>query len=171
MPLPSRIYVAAGSGGTLAGLLAGIRLAALPVEVVGIQIVPSPAITRLSVAFLANATLERLSEAAPRLLVPKISPTEVLLDDRFLSGGYGVPTPEGLAARRLFADLEAIPLEDTYTAKTAAALIADAASRTAAGRGPLLFWNTFNSAPPPPLPDWHALPDAYHPFFALRDDP
>jgi 1-aminocyclopropane-1-carboxylate deaminase/D-cysteine desulfhydrase-like pyridoxal-dependent ACC family enzyme len=49
---------------------------------------------------------------------------EIEVDDRFLGEGYGIPTPEGLAAIRLLARLEGLLLDPVYTGKAMAGLIA-----------------------------------------------
>ena len=46
------------------------------------------------------------------------------VDDRFVGGGYGVPTPESRDAIELVARSEGILLDPTYTAKAMAGLIA-----------------------------------------------
>jgi 1-aminocyclopropane-1-carboxylate deaminase/D-cysteine desulfhydrase-like pyridoxal-dependent ACC family enzyme len=49
---------------------------------------------------------------------------EIEVDDSFLGEGYGIPTPEGLAAIRLLARLEGFLLDPVYTGKAMAGLIA-----------------------------------------------
>ena len=49
---------------------------------------------------------------------------EIEVDDSFLGEGYGIPTPEGLAAIRLLARLEGLLLDPVYTGKAMAGLIA-----------------------------------------------
>jgi hypothetical protein len=42
---------------------------------------------------------------------------EIEVDDSFIGEGYGIPTPEGLAAIRLLARLEGLLLDPVYTAR------------------------------------------------------
>jgi 1-aminocyclopropane-1-carboxylate deaminase/D-cysteine desulfhydrase-like pyridoxal-dependent ACC family enzyme len=49
---------------------------------------------------------------------------EIEVDDSFLGEGYGIPTPEGMAAIRLLARLEGLLLDPVYTGKAMAGLIA-----------------------------------------------
>ena len=50
-------------------------------------------------------------------------PEEVHVDDAFVGGGYGHPTPACLAAIRLLARLEALLLCPVYTGKAMAGLL------------------------------------------------
>ena len=168
MPEPAAIIVALGSGGTLAGLALGCRLAGLQSRIVGVLVtdILPPSAARL--ARLARATLARLRRADPSLPAVDIRPDDIAIERDFLGGGYGAPTEAGIAAARAFADSEGIELEPTYTAKALAALLDLAARPTWRGR-PLLFWNTYSSVDPAAavsrLPDWHELPPAFHQFF------
>ena len=63
------------------------------------------------------------------------------IDDRFVGGGYGVPTPQSTEAIELCARREALFLDPTYTAKAMAGLIAKARAGEL-GSGTTLFWHT-----------------------------
>jgi D-cysteine desulfhydrase len=69
---------------------------------------------------------------------------EVDLRDDWYGPGYGHGTPAASAAIARAAE-SGLVLESTYTGKAFAAFLA----RLAACRGPVLFWNTFNSHPLP----------------------
>jgi 1-aminocyclopropane-1-carboxylate deaminase/D-cysteine desulfhydrase-like pyridoxal-dependent ACC family enzyme len=71
---------------------------------------------RANIERIATATRERLG-GPPRF-------AEIEVDDRFVGEGYGIPTPEGLAAIRLLARLEGLLLDPVYTGKAMAGLIA-----------------------------------------------
>jgi 1-aminocyclopropane-1-carboxylate deaminase/D-cysteine desulfhydrase-like pyridoxal-dependent ACC family enzyme len=64
------------------------------------------------------------------------------VDDTFVGGGYGVPTPASIEAQRLAARNEALFVDHTYTAKGLAGVI----DRIRNGRIPrdatVLFWHT-----------------------------
>jgi len=142
LPAPARIYVPVGTGGTLAGLVAGLRLAGLATRVVGVLVTdilpPNP--ERL--AAQARATLRflhRLDAKLPRLAIGA-SDFELIRDQ--LGPGYGAVTPAALRAVQIAAEA-GVALETTYTGKCMAALLARLPS--ASPEQPILFWNTYNA--------------------------
>ena len=64
------------------------------------------------------------------------------VDDRFVGGGYGIPTPESQEALELTARSDAVILDPTYTSKAMAALIAAIRRRELPDRETVLFWHT-----------------------------
>ncbi len=164
LPEPAAVFVALGTGGTVAGLLAGLRLGGLASRLVGVLVTdilpPSP--HRL--LRMARACLARFAADRPITL----SARDVEIERRFVGLGYGAPTDAGSTATRLLATHEGIALETTYTGKCLAALLARAGEPELQER-PLLFWNTFSGvAPALPgggLPDPGALPRAFRRFF------
>jgi len=142
LPEPAEIWVAVGTGGTLAGLVAGLALAGLRSRVVGVLVTdilpPSP--TRL--ARMARACLRLLQRAAPRLPRPAIHVDAFGFVRSQLGPGYGAATDAARAAVAAAAD-QGLRLETTYTGKCLAGLLERA--RQAGSPGPLLFWNTFNA--------------------------
>jgi D-cysteine desulfhydrase len=142
LPEPLRLYVAVGSGGTLAGLVAGLRLAGIATRVVGVLVTdilaPSPA--RLAAA--ARATLRLLRALDPELPVPAIASADFDLLRDELGPGYGAPTPAAERAVALAAQA-GLALETTYTGKCLAALLARAGE--ASPEAPVLFWNTMSA--------------------------
>ncbi len=165
MPEPDAIFVPLGSGGTLAGLALGLRLAGLRTRVVGVLVTdilpPSPA----RLARLARACARRLAPDVPAVAIDA-GDFDVVRD--FVGPGYGAPTPAAEEARDLLGRLEGIGLETTYTAKCLAALLHLAGTPPYRNRT-LLFWNTFSGVDPgaalPALPDPRTLPPALHRFF------
>ncbi len=142
LPEPARIHVPGGTLGTAAGIALGLALAGVHSSVVITRVV-SPTITN-------EPRLRRLVEGTSALLAAAgiSSPTadevlrSVVLDPEQLGRGYGHATPAGHAAAERFADAGLL-LEPTYTAKTAATLLAAGPEG-----GPILFWNTFSSVEP-----------------------
>jgi 1-aminocyclopropane-1-carboxylate deaminase/D-cysteine desulfhydrase-like pyridoxal-dependent ACC family enzyme len=148
LPEPAAVFVALGSGGTVAGLLAGLRLGGLQSRVVGVLVTdilpPSPGrLVRLARACLAHY--------APNAGV-SIRGSDLDVERRFLGSGYGAVTPEATAARRTLEECEGIPLETTYTGKCLAALLRHASMPALRGR-PVLFWDTFSSMEPSNVPE------------------
>lgn len=145
LPPPDWIVVAAGSGSTLAGLLAGLSQTALRSSLIGVCVAPNPAIRPIVMTqALAVAKLRDVS----------FRPAEVnarLHFDRSRIGkGYGHPVevPEFVwnAARDL-----GLRLDPTYTAKALAAAC-ELAVRLGAGSR-VLYWQTLSSTLPPGLED------------------
>ena len=68
--------------------------------------------------------------------------TAIEVDDRFVGGGYGVPTDESREAIALAARTEAVFLDPTYTAKAMAGLIAYVRQQRVVEGQTVLFWHT-----------------------------
>jgi D-cysteine desulfhydrase family pyridoxal phosphate-dependent enzyme len=133
---PDWIVFPSSSGGTQAGLTLGARLFGYKGKVLGISVdQPGPRL-RQDVAALAGVTADLLAEEL------SFSPDDILVDDSFLGGGYGVMGEPELEAIRLFARTEGLLLDPVYTARAAAGLI-DLTHRGffAAGQT-VLFWHT-----------------------------
>ena len=138
-PEPGTIVVPLGSGGTAAGLLAGLAQTPLQSRILAVRTVNRLFANHYQTARLANQTLKLLQKlgAQPRPL----DPARLEVDDGFFGDGYGVPTPESEKSVILAEKLEGWELETTYTGKTLAVLITNGQ----AWRPPVLWWNTFSS--------------------------
>jgi D-cysteine desulfhydrase len=125
---PGVIVVATGSGGTLAGLLAGRRTESGcrggGWRIVGATVSRPPADIQDTVAGLVGA-LVGIGE------VPEI------VDAR--GPGFGVPSPEGERAARVGWATEGLVLDSTYTAKAFAVVLDVMASGY---DHPIVFWHT-----------------------------
>jgi D-cysteine desulfhydrase len=169
LPEPAEIYVAVGSGGTHAGLVAGLALAGLRTRVVGVLVTdilpPSPR----KLARMARGTLRELHRRLPRVPQPAFERDFDFVRSQ-LGPGYGAATPAARAAVATAAGL-GLETETTYTGKCLAAVI-ERLRGGVAPRGPILFWNTFNAVDvekraPAPL-DPLALPRSLRRFLARR---
>jgi 1-aminocyclopropane-1-carboxylate deaminase/D-cysteine desulfhydrase-like pyridoxal-dependent ACC family enzyme len=136
---PTHVYVSTLDT-THAGLLLGLRGAGSSLSL--------RAISPNERAIFADRTIEaevaRLIEEAGRLLglsVP-IAADEIVTSTAHVGTRYGDITDEGVAAMRLFARTEAIVLDPVYTAKAAAALIADVEAGMFAPTDVVVFWHT-----------------------------
>jgi 1-aminocyclopropane-1-carboxylate deaminase/D-cysteine desulfhydrase-like pyridoxal-dependent ACC family enzyme len=161
LPLPDAVVVGLGSGGTVAGLLAGFAIHGIRSRIVAIRIVPRLLIGGGRTLALARATVRRLGARIPL----KIMRQNLEVDARYLGAGYGHPTPWGARATEL-ASGEGLMLEPTYTAKAFAAAL-DRVARGGSKR--VLFWHTFSSVPLEPLlaraPTGEELPPALRALF------
>ncbi len=150
-PRPDRIFVAAGTLGTAAGLAVGLAAAGVldaGTHLVAVAVVEAIITNRSRLAGLVQrvvAHLERHGRGAATLRAA--SRAELVLEERALGAGYGHPTFAARHAVALFDHAMGIPLEMTYTGKAAGAI---ALPRRARERGGVdLFWNTVNSRPLP----------------------
>ena len=134
---PDVIIHATSSAGTQAGLVAGCALNGLRTNVMGVSADdPADEIARTvrglvaGVAALLGSTSDALGEAP------------VSVDAAFVGDGYGIPTPASLEAQGLAARNEALFVDNTYTAKALAALIAYVRAGRFRDRETVLFWHT-----------------------------
>jgi 1-aminocyclopropane-1-carboxylate deaminase/D-cysteine desulfhydrase-like pyridoxal-dependent ACC family enzyme len=133
---PDLIVHASSSGGTQAGLVAGCRLHGLDTRVVGISADDASAV-------LEEEVRRILRDLEVLLGLPggSLSTAPIDVDDAFVGGGYGVPTAESREALVLAARREGFFVDQTYTAKAMAGLIARVRAGQP-GRGTVLFWHT-----------------------------
>jgi D-cysteine desulfhydrase/L-cysteate sulfo-lyase len=148
---PEIIVLPTVSGGTLAGLTLGAALAGWSGKIVGI---------------CAGDNAER---AVQRVRAPQHAAAEILgldsndvaeipvvVDDRFVGEGYGIPTSQSVQAIELLARTEGLLLDPVYTSKAMAGLCAlvrehhfDPSVQS------LLFWHTGGTVA------LHAYPDIF----------
>jgi len=133
---PDWIVFPSSSGGTQAGLVAGARLLGYEGKILGISVDEPAAKLKLKVAGLASAVAERLGEQIA------ISPDEILVDDSYVGGGYGVMGEIEREAVYLFARTEGLLLDPVYTGRAAAGLIDLVKRGTFQPGETVLFWHT-----------------------------
>lgn len=149
LPEPSHVVVALGSGGTAAGLLAGMKLAGLRSRLVCVLVNDLVRVDERTVSRLARRTLRLLARHGMKVGDVDVRPTDVRVERGWLGPGYGHPTSAGERATALFAKSD-VALEPVYTAKAAAALL-DLNRRGALGGGPVLYWHTYGRPQGRPL--------------------
>jgi D-cysteine desulfhydrase/L-cysteate sulfo-lyase len=120
-----RIVLPTATGGTQAGLLAG-----LPESVV---------VTGMIVARSADELRPVIAQMATDLGRP-VDPAAIDLDERQLGDGYGRPTHAAAEAADLLARTEAILVDPIYTAKALAGLVAGVRSGAWDGER-IVFWH------------------------------
>ena len=142
VPEPDRLFVAAGTCGTAAGLVVGCRVAGLRTRVTAVRVVARPLANTPLLLWRARrvaALLARLDPAVPRVRIVR---REVDLVGDFVGEGYGAPTRE--AEQALAWAAARLRLETTYSGKALAACLTWCRDRGAGET--VLFWNTHNSA-------------------------
>ena len=135
LPEPDLIVVALGSGGTAAGLLAGLASSKLRTHLVGALVLQLPMARSLTLSLARSA-----SKRNGYPLSQDFS-TRLTIDDRWIGKGYGHATTAGELALAEAATL-GLTLEGTYTAKAFASALAWL--RTTNWRR-ILFWSTFSA--------------------------
>jgi len=151
LPSPDLIVVPLGSGGTCAGLAAGIVRRELRCQVLGVQVVGGVG-PRLAARYLARKVVRRSAPAVRRAELGAC----LRFDATQVGPGYGAPSAAGTRAMAIASEL-GIVLDQTYTAKAFAAvleLLRNASSQQAPTLGrPLriLYWHTLSAAPLEPL--------------------
>lgn len=157
---PAHVYVAAGSGSTLAGLLVGARRAAerlAQARLVGVCVGALSPVIGPKIREFARAAAALL-DATP--LGDGVAADDgVTLDDGQRGEAYGVPTPAALDAIRTAAAADAVIFNPVYTGKAFAALLADVARGAVTAGSTVVFINTGGD----PLVFAHADRLAAHP--------
>lgn len=142
LPEPSHVVVALGSGGTAAGLVAGLKLAGLSSRLVGILVNDLVRVDERTVARLARRTLRLLRDRGASVREVEVAAADVQVERGWLGHGYGHSTPAADRATELLGERENIMLDPVYTAKAVAAML-DLNRRGAFGPGPVLYWHTY----------------------------
>ena len=145
LPEPDLIVAPLGSGGTVAGILAGVLREGLKSNVVGVDVAVSPRLAQPLVIALARLATRRDRGAAGVL---RLSRT-LEVDGSHLGHGYGHATRAGQRATEV-AESIGLGLDPTYTAKTFARVL-DELERPAKRRRVVLYWHTLSSTPFAPL--------------------
>ncbi|MFC4947297.1 1-aminocyclopropane-1-carboxylate deaminase/D-cysteine desulfhydrase [Pseudonocardia sp. GCM10023141] len=125
---PALIVLAVGSGGSSAGLMAGLAAAGLDTPVLGVSVSRPPAEIAAHVQELAAGCAALLGTPAPR--APEI------IDAR--GPGFGTATRRERERARLALHTEGLLLDETYGAEAFSAAV----DQLEAGSGPVLYWHT-----------------------------
>jgi L-cysteate sulfo-lyase len=129
-----------GSTGTQAGLIAGLRAINSPARVLGISVRQPTAVQIDAVFGLAERTAALIGAEG------SVTREDVEVDDRWVGGGYGVPTDSMVEAVRLVASTEGILLDPVYSGKGFAGLLGNIADGTFSESDNVVFLHTGGSA-------------------------
>jgi 1-aminocyclopropane-1-carboxylate deaminase/D-cysteine desulfhydrase-like pyridoxal-dependent ACC family enzyme len=133
---PDWIVFASSSGGTQAGLVTGSRLFGFRGKVLGISVDQTARDLQALVASLATATADTLGEKA------SFNPQDILVNDDYLGGGYGIMGTPEIEAIHLFARLEGLLIDPVYTGRAAAGMIDLIRKGYFKPEETVLFWHT-----------------------------
>jgi len=111
------IIVCAVTGSTQAGMVAGFAGQARERRVIGIDGSATPAETRAQVTRIARTTAELIG------LGRDLREEEIVLDDRYHAGTYGIPDAQTLEAIRLAGRLEGMITDPVYEGKSMAGMV------------------------------------------------
>lgn len=147
LPEPAWIVIPLGTGGTVAGLLAGLRLAGLDTGIVAVTATRAPTTWRPAVKRLARGVARRIARESGERDAAHIGLHGLRIERGWIGPGFGQESAAGTAAQERVEDLEGLRLDPVYNAKSMSALID--LSRSGSLRGPVLFWHTYNAIPLP----------------------
>ncbi len=131
------VVTAVGTGGTLAGLWAGLTLLRSPLRPLGIDISALWKNLPAAVARLAERICARLGE--PHRFAAAEAP---LIEGTYVGPRYGTPSPQGNEALRQLARTEGILLDPIYTAKAFAGMLDRIRKGQLGEREPVIFLHT-----------------------------
>jgi 1-aminocyclopropane-1-carboxylate deaminase len=111
------VIVCSVTGSTQAGMVAGFAAQDRSRRVIGIDGSAKPRETKEQVTRIAQATAKLIEVGR------KLAADEVILDDRYHAGTYGIPDEQTLEAIRLGARLEGMITDPVYEGKSLAGMI------------------------------------------------
>ena len=132
----AHVVVAAGSGLTAAGLLAGLASRGVSTRVLAISVQQPRSFIEPLILRRAGEALALLGANAP------VNPAQLVVDDRFIGKGYGVPSEGSLTALRLAGRSAGLVLDPSYSGKTFAGLMSYLADGTIGRSEPIIFVHT-----------------------------
>jgi D-cysteine desulfhydrase family pyridoxal phosphate-dependent enzyme len=132
---PEKIIVAAGTGGTVAGLIIGAHMLDIDVDIIGVTVSASAEDLTERIKDLIERTIDKYPELEP------FKPT-INVDESFLGKGYGVLEDGVVSSLEMFAKVEGIILDPVYTGKAGLALIRMALAGEISADTPTLFYHT-----------------------------
>lgn len=133
---PDWIVFPSSSGGTQAGLALGARIHKYQGRILGISIDNSATELSQKVARLAEETALEMGANH------KFTPQDILVNDDYLGGGYGVMGEAEVEALTMFARSEGVLLDPVYTGRAAAGLIDLIRKEIFTAHQTVLFWHT-----------------------------
>lgn len=134
--MPDWIVFASSSGGTQAGLLAGAQNYHLQTKILGISVDESERVLKDRVFRLASEVRNLYGDKKD------INPDQILINDDFVGGGYGILNDQDREAIHLFAKTEGILLDPVYTGRAGAGLVHLIRARYFSKNERVLFWHT-----------------------------
>lgn len=133
---PDAIFTAAGTGGTLAGLVAGRRLLQAQEKIVAIAVSAKKREYEANCASLANESLRWLGSGE------RVNADEFTVDRKYFAPGYEKPSAKAIEAIRLLARTEGLLVDPVYTGKAFAGLLGYVREGKVPPGSTVIFWHT-----------------------------
>ncbi len=133
---PDHVFVATGTGGTLAGLAAGRRLAGAKAKIIGVAVSDKDARYEARCAALGSEALAWLGSGE------SLSKEDFTVDRGYFAPGYERPNEMATEAIRLLARSEGLLADPVYTGKALAGLIGHVRRGKVAPGSTVVFWHT-----------------------------
>ena len=140
LPMPSRVVVPLGTGGTAAGLALGFAAAGMRTRVIGARVVPRIATGRARVVSLARSTA-RWVRRRTGVSLPTVARDAVHVAHEAYGGAYGRVSPVASDAALTMERARGLRLDATYSAKAFAIALQLARADDAV----TVFWSTFDA--------------------------
>ena len=134
------VVVCSVTGSTQAGMVAGFAAQKRPRRVIGIDGSARPEETLEQVTRIAQRTAELIGVGRD------LTPDELILDERYHAGTYGIPDERTIDAIRLGARLEGMITDPVYEGKSLAALV-DLVSRGEIEKGSTVLYAHLGGQP------------------------
>lgn len=160
---PERLYVAAGTMGTAAGLAVGLDLLGWPTEIHAVRVTAPSQVNDAGMRKLTAKIAHLLRHVEPRMPALESPWRRVTIRTDYLGEDYADVTPASQRAVDEAMVRWRLPLETTYTGKAMACLLDDLAEHPV--HGDWLFWHTYNGRAAPPSTG--RLEPEYADFLAL----
>ncbi len=142
LPRPDVIYVPAGTMGLAAGLSVGLEALGWHTQVRAVRVSSTRYVSLARLGRLFDQTAVLLHASDPSFPELRLSKDRVVIVHHGAGPGYALPTTAGREAAAWFGARTGIPLDLTYTAKAASAMLREAP--TWKGKV-VLFWNTYDA--------------------------
>jgi D-cysteine desulfhydrase len=142
LPRPDIIYAPAGTMGLAVGLAVGLEALGWHTQVRAVRVSSTRYVSPARLGRLFDETVALLRSRDPTFPVLRLSKDRVVIVHHAAGPGYALPTTAGREAATWFGARTGLPLDLTYTAKTAAAMLHEAPKW--AGKH-VLFWNTYDA--------------------------
>jgi D-cysteine desulfhydrase len=145
IPDPDIIFIAGGSVGTAAGLIAGCKILGLKAKVHVVAVYTKLTSNPSAVKRNANKAIRYLRKRDTTIPKIKVYENDFVFINGYLGSGYGTKTVRGQhVIDKVHEYKRGFKLETTYTGKTMAAMFEYLKQEENSNKN-FLFWNTYNS--------------------------